>query len=248
MGIKGFSVDGVGIKGEGTYARGVWGESFSNQGVYGNSYSQAGVVGESDEFDGVWGISNHKDHAGVSGHNKWYNGLAGFFNGNVIITGGISKAAGSFLIDHPLDPANKYLSHSFVESPDMKNIYDGNAVTDASGRAEVVLPDYFEALNKDFRYQLTVVGQFAQAIIENKIENNCFTIRTDKPNVEVSWQVTGIRQDAWAIAHPIDVEKAKAEDERGKYLAPVEHGQPKEKGMYDRPETRISSRPNSITK
>jgi hypothetical protein len=164
-------------------------------------------------------------------------GAGGSFKGNVtvggnlIVNGTLSKASGSFKIDHPLDPANKYLSHSFVESPDMMNIYNGNAVTDDRGEAEVVLPDYFEALNRDFRYQLTVIGQFAQAIVGTKIKNHRFTIRTDKPRVEVSWQVTGIRQDAYANAHRIPVEEDKPAVERGYYLHPELYGAPKERGI-----------------
>ena len=46
----------------------------------------------------------------------------------------LSKSIGTFKIDHPLDPANKYLSHSFVELPDMMNIYNGNVMTDAERR------------------------------------------------------------------------------------------------------------------
>ncbi|HZU27273.1 MAG TPA: hypothetical protein VFA04_17230, partial [Bryobacteraceae bacterium] len=121
----------------------------------------------------------------------------------------LSKGGGSFRIDHPLDPENKYLYHSFVESPDMMNVYNGNVITDRKGYATVTLPDYFEALNRDYRYQLTVIGVFAQAIVARKIEKNRFVIRTDKPDVEVSWQVTGIRHDAWANEHRIPVEEAK---------------------------------------
>src|SRR5580700_3528601 len=98
--------------------------------------------------------------------------------GDVNIKGNISKGGGSFKIDHPLDPANKYLYHSFVESPDMMNVYNGNIRTDKRGLATVVLPEYFEALNRDFRYQLTVMGQFAQAIVARKIAHNRFVIRT----------------------------------------------------------------------
>ena len=141
-------------------------------------------------------------------------------NGNLFMAGNLTKASGSFKIDHPLDPANKYLSHSFVESPDMKNIYDGTLTTDEHGLATVVLPEYFESLNRDFRYQLTVIGQFAAAIVAKEIEKNCFTIRTDKPVVKVSWQVTGIRRDAYANAHRLKVEEEKPQQERGRYLHP----------------------------
>jgi hypothetical protein len=141
-------------------------------------------------------------------------------DGNLSVKGTLSKSAGTFKIDHPLDPANKYLSHSFVESPDMMNIYNGNVVTDSHGLATVELPGYFEALNQDFRYQLTVIGQFAQAIVAEEIANNHFTIQTDKPGVKVSWQITGIRHDAYAEAHRVVVEEDKPEKERGTYLHP----------------------------
>ncbi|HKQ79400.1 MAG TPA: hypothetical protein VJ810_37240 [Blastocatellia bacterium] len=158
-------------------------------------------------------------------------GLAGEFLGDVEISGNLSKGGGSFRIDHPLDPANKYLYHSFVESPDMMNVYNGNITTDGNGEAIVTLPDYFGALNRDFRYQLTVIGQFAQAIVASKISDNRFTIKTDRPGVEVSWQVTGIRQDAYANKHRIPVEEAKPERERGYYLHPQAFNQPEEKSV-----------------
>jgi len=153
-------------------------------------------------------------------------GLAGQFNGNVLVngalqvTGTVSKGGGSFKIDHPLDPANKYLSHSFVESPDMMNIYNGNVTTNERGLATIVLPDYFEALNGDFRYQLTVIGQFAQAMVAKEIRNGRFTIETNRPKVKVSWQVTGVRHDAYANAHRIPVTEDKPAAEQGTYLHP----------------------------
>jgi len=146
--------------------------------------------------------------------------VAGEFQGDVNVSGAFSKSSGSFKIDHPLDPANKYLYHSFVESPDMMNIYNGNVTTDGSGTAVVSMPLWFEALNADFRYQLTAIGQFAQAMVATKMNNGSFTIKTNKPGVEVSWQVTGIRQDAWANAHRIQVEVEKAAQDQGHYLHP----------------------------
>jgi hypothetical protein len=156
------------------------------------------------------------------------SGLAGFFVGSIDVTGSISTSGGSFKIDHPLDPANKYLYHSFVESPDMMNIYNGNVVTDGNGDAIVPLPEWFETLNRDFRYQLTVIGQFAQAIVTGEVANHQFSLRTDKPGVKVSWQVTGIRQDSWANAHRIPVEEEKNARERGHYIHPELYGAPEE--------------------
>jgi hypothetical protein len=153
---------------------------------------------------------------------------AGYFDGDVWVQGFLSKLSGSFKIDHPLDPANKYLYHSFVESPDMMNIYNGNVVTDSNGDAIVPLPDWFETLNRDFRYQLTVIGQFAQAIVTGEVANHEFSIKTDKPGVKVSWQVTGIRQDPWANAHRIPVEEEKNARERGHYIRPELYGAPEE--------------------
>jgi hypothetical protein len=144
--------------------------------------------------------------------------------GDLDVIGNLSKTTGTFKIDDPLDPANKYLYHSFVESPDMMDVYNGSATTDKHGKAVVTLPDYFEKLNRDFRYQLTAIGTFAQATVANEIQNNQFTIRTSKPGVKVSWQVTGIRQDAYAKAHPMNVEEEKPANERGQYLHPEVFG------------------------
>ena len=141
--------------------------------------------------------------------------------GNLSVTGAVSKGSGSFKIDHPLDPANKYLSHSFVESPDMMNVYNGNVLLDAKGEAWISLPDYFEALNQDFRYQLTPIGAPGQHIlyIDQEIANNRFKIAGGKPGGKVSWQVTGVRHDAYANAHRIPVEEDKG-NKRGTYLHP----------------------------
>ncbi|WP_435355986.1 hypothetical protein [Emticicia sp. SJ17W-69] len=163
---------------------------------------------------------------GVTNIQNALNAQQGTFNGSVAITGNlnvsgsVSKGSGSFKIDHPLDPENKLLYHSFVESPDMMNVYNGNVVTDEKGFATITLPDYFEALNKDFRYQLTPIGSFAQAMVAKKVKDNQFIIQTDKPNIEISWQVTGIRNDAYAKKFRIPNTVEKSASEKGKYLYP----------------------------
>jgi hypothetical protein len=110
----------------------------------------------------------------------------------------------------------------------MKNVYDGTVTTDAQGHAVIELPGYFEALNRDPRYQLTVIGSPSTAYVAEEIAGNVFTIRTSEPGVKVSWQVTGIRQDAYAAAHPVIVEEQKKLADRGRYLHPEEHGMPAE--------------------
>lgn len=148
------------------------------------------------------------------------NPTAGYFQGSVAVVGNLSKSTGSFKIDHPLDPSNKYLYHSFVESPDMLNIYNGMATLNEAGEAEVEMPDWFEALNRDYRYQLTCIGEYAPVFIAEKMKERKFKIAGGQSGQEISWQVTGIRQDAYAKAHPIPVEEVKGEGEKGKYLHP----------------------------
>ena len=145
-------------------------------------------------------------------------------NGNVSIAGNLSKGSGSFKIDHPLDPANKYLSHSFVESPDMMNIYNGNVELDEDGEAWVDLPEWFGALNRDFRYQLTCIGGQALVYVAEEISNNRFKIAGGTQGLKVSWQVTGVRQDPYAETHRIQVEEDKPADKRGSYLHPDAYG------------------------
>jgi hypothetical protein len=252
-GVSGYSASAAGVGVVGTaYASsgnttGIIGSTVSTNGIgaFGNSTSTSGGTGIQGNTESTSGGAAGVFVAhgggglilsGLSGSS--YKGVFsvdaagnGFYAGNLTVKGNVSKGGGSFKIDHPLDPANKYLSHSFVESPDMMNVYNGNITTDRHGLATVILPEYFEALNGDFRYQLTVIGQFAQAIVKQEIENHQFTIKTNKPLVKVSWQVTGIRHDAYANRYRIPVEEDKALSEQGYYLHPEVFGQPESKSL-----------------
>jgi hypothetical protein len=168
---------------------------------------------------------------------------AAYFDGPVDMTGPVTKPGSTFKIDHPLDPANKYLCHSVVESPDMKNVYDGIAVLDTNGEAVIELPIWFEALNQDFRYQLTCIGGHAPVYIAEKVHAHRFKIAGGTPDLEVSWQVTGIRQDAWANAYRFPVEEDKSSEEQGYYIHPELFGAPKEKQVQrlHHPETVTTS-------
>lgn len=226
----GFGVIGINTSASGS-ANGVLGTSSSTSGfgVQGNatatSGTTTGVFGQVQSANGIaGGFSN------LSGQGLVLWGGSGTSNttvfsvdasGNGFFAGNLSKGSGSFKIDHPLDPANKYLEHSFVESPDMMNIYNGVVRLDNRGEASVVLPDYFEALNSDYRYQLTAIGSPGPNLyIAEEISGNHFKIAGGKPGAKVSWQVTGVRQDAYAKAHRIKVEEDKPVEERGRYLHP----------------------------
>lgn len=199
----------------------------STAGVHGINDEGSGVLGEATTGFGVRGVTTAGGAAvwgedeTPTGVNASAAGLAGNFVGNVNITGTLTKPGGGFHIDHPLDPQNKYLNHSFVESPDMKNLYDGIAVLDGNGQATVTLPDWFDTLNEDFRYQLTPIGAAApQLHVAEEIANRAFRIAGGAPRQRISWQVTGSRKDRWARAHRLSVEEPKAAVERGHYLHP----------------------------
>lgn len=222
------STDGTGVYAQSTNSAAVWGESAAGRtfAVMGISTGDGGV--------GVHGMATVGEYPwAIHGYAIADSAFAraGFFQGTVEVAGTLLKSAGSFRIDHPLNPATKYLSHSFVESPEMKNIYDGVATLDARGEAVVSLPAWFEALNRDVRYQLTCIGGFQPVYIAQKVRNNQFKIAGGTPGLDVSWQLTGIRQDAYAKAHPILVEEDKPAVERGHYLHPQLYGQPEEKGI-----------------
>jgi hypothetical protein len=225
----------------------VLGESAEGFGVAGSSQNTAGVAGigptgvqggtVTSNGNGVFGISqglSDADAVGVRGKaNKGIgvrgestSGYAGLFVGTVVVTGPLIAGVKQFKIDHPLDPPNKYLAHAAVESSEMKNIYDGVVVLDTNGEALVELPEWFEALNRDFRYQLTCIGGVAPVYVADEVSEAHFRIAGGTPGLKVSWQVTGVRKDAFAVAHPLVVEAEKTAEERGRYLYPVEQGLP----------------------
>jgi len=151
-----------------------------------------------------------------------------FETGNLNVAGAITAGTKDFKIDHPLDPTNKFLYHGSVESSEMMNIYTGNAILDNSGEAVVTLPKWFEALNRDYRYQLTAIGAAAPNLhVAQEISNHQFSIAGGAPGMKVSWQVTGVRHDAYAKTHPLVVEVKKSEKERGHYLHPDAYGAPR---------------------
>jgi hypothetical protein len=243
---------GTGVSGEGGSST----NSFGGYGVVGFGGQSPGFIagggvlafGGSSASNAIGGIGvtaygGLGDGVGKSGGDGIYasaglgrggadNGNAGTFAGNVVVFGVLSSTGPkNFKIDHPLDPENKYLYHASIESSEVLNLYNGNVTLDSAGEAVVKLPDWFQALNKDFRYSLTAIGVPANLYIAEKIAGDRFKIAGGQAGMEVSWQVTGVRNDAHMRKHPMQVEVDKPERERGHYLSPAAFDKAEETGI-----------------
>ena len=241
------STTGRGVDGHATAtsgeAMGVYGQSASTDGigVFGwavaGSGNTAGVYGRSTSPYGVgvlgYAEANSSSAVGVYGMASSF-GYAGYFLGKVHVEGDFSASGSkSFKIDHPLDPAGRYLYHFAQEGPEVQNVYNGVVTLDASGEAVVALPAYFEALNAGpYRYQLTAIGApMPNLYIAQKIQGHTFRIAGGVPGMEVSWEVTAVRHDPYLRDHPVQAEVDKPDEEQGTYLYPQGYGQPKEMGL-----------------
>ncbi|NOR45519.1 MAG: hypothetical protein GQ534_08025 [Candidatus Delongbacteria bacterium] len=233
VGIGTTPLTGYGIRVLDSY-RGINSEASTTTGSY--TYGVYGTgTGGSTGNRGVCGYAlgsgntNYGIYGSASGGTTNY---AGYFSGDINVTGTVLKSASKTKIDHPLDPKNKFLIHSSVESDNRMNIYNGNVILDSEGKATVKMSDWFESLNTEFRYQLTPMGTSAPELyLAKEISDKTFEIAGGKPNMKVSWQVTGIRNDNYAKENPIEVETNKNSIERGYYLHPESFGQPKEMGI-----------------
>lgn len=161
---------------------------------------------------------------GVYGRHFDSDGYAVFAEGKTGATG-----TKSFVIDHPLDPTNKTLSHYCTEGPEPLNVYRGRTVTDGRGQAWVTLPDYFDEINIDPTVQLTVSDpsdDFVMAKVAQEVVGRKFLIRTSKPGVRVFWRVEARRNDRWVQRYGAPVEAKKPESVQGTYLRPELYGKP----------------------
>jgi hypothetical protein len=219
-GVRGFVTDplgGLGVIGQAGISGG------TGTGVRGEN------VNVNNAGHGVEGTTNGAG-AGIHGTENSANAaaLAGLFDGNVRINGDLTVTGtkAGFRLDDPRDPAHRTLSHTPVETDALTVVYSGNVRTGRDGRATVRLPGYAAALAGDWRYQLTPIGRFGQAIVEREIRNGRFVVRTEHAGTKVSWSVTGLRDDAFARKHPFRAEQAKIGVERGRYLHPDLFGKP----------------------
>jgi hypothetical protein len=224
---------GVGVKGESRW-RAIEGDASTASGTGTGLYGYATGDGSGNRY-GVYGTASGTGTGtryGVYGYAAGGDAAwAGYFNGNVYAAN-LKRSADETIIDHPLDPENKYLSHSSISSDQRLNVYNGNAIVGKNGKAVVELPDWFESYNKDFKYQLTAIGAPGPNLyISKKINNNKFEISGGTENMEVSWQITGVRNDKFAQKNSFSVESEKKNDEKGFYVNPEAYGYDVSKGI-----------------
>ena len=207
----------------------------------GETHYYYGVRGQVNGGAGYnYGLAGYATGAGINfglyasatnGTTNW----AGYFDGDVNITGNIVKSASTLTIDNPIDPDNSVLQQAEVVSDNQTAIYSGNATLDGNGSAVVQLPDYLESFCGDFRYQLTCIGGYAPVYVSSEIAGNQFSIAGGKAGLKVSWLITGIRKDKYAQANPLEVEKKKSVSEIGKYLHPELYGYSSDRSLGPNP-------------
>ena len=119
-------------------------------------------------------------------------------------TGTLSKASGSFKIDHPLDSKKDthYLQHSFIEGPQADLIYRGIA-TLSSGTATVNIDTAAGMTEGTFVALVTDVSCFTSnesdwTAVKGSVSGNILTIsaQDNSSTAKVSWLVIGERMDA----------------------------------------------------
>lgn len=165
----------------------------------------------------------------------------GIISGTISPRGGVSgtgdlsmSGVKNFMIDHPQDPANRYLKHASIESDEILNLYRGTETFDGSGRAVVRLPDYYDAVNINPAYQLTPIGApMPNLYIEQEVRGGTFIIAGGVAGKKVNWILTAERNDPYLQQNP-DLRKMEVDkgDKRGKYLTPELYGRPEQQGIY----------------
>jgi hypothetical protein len=211
-----------------TPSAGVYGDCNLCPGIAGRSQAQTGVMGwtygtlQNDSAFGVSGFA-WNGSIGVFGHAP-FPGWAGYFYGDLRVTGAVYQGIATAQIDNPTDPGNQLLNLGYLAASDHKTVQDGTVILDSSGEATVELPTWFNAMHEDFRYQLTPIGERADLYIAEEMNEGSFRIAGGYAAMKVSWQVTGVRRDPYALARPLIVEQLKQPNERGRLLHPEAYG------------------------
>ena len=201
----------------------------SGNAVYGENYDAIAPLG-----NGI-GVAG-KGYWGVVGEDRYLGGVTGAYG---VLANGDLGATGvkSFIIDHPLDPAQRFLRHFSLESNEVLNVYRGNVTFNADGEAEVQMPDYYAAINTDPSYQLTPIGGWMPLYIKEELQVDRFVIAGGTPGGRASWTVQAQRNDAYLRQYPEKraVDVPKREGQQGRYFMPELYGQGPDRELITAP-------------
>ena len=129
--------------------------------------------------------------------------INGSIDGNWSVGGALSKASGSFRIDHPLPELSDttWLYHSFVEGPTADNIYRGSVELD-DGAAEVNIDAHYGMTNGTFsalngNVQLWLQNETGWARVRGSVSGSILSILCENTSSDdtISWLVISERQD-----------------------------------------------------
>jgi len=161
--------------------------------IYTNGYNQGGSTN--------YGLGL-TDLSYGQGAKTWLYG-----NGDASFGGALSKASGSFKINHPLPALSKtnYLYHSFIEGPYCDLIYRGTAVLSA-GTTSVNIDSHFGMTSGTFaalckNCQVFVTNQTDWSGVRGSVSGSTLTISCQDSNATstVNWMVVGERNDPHII-------------------------------------------------
>ena len=173
IGVQGLSGAGTGVRGASTSGFGVHGSSQSGVGVFGGSSSNVGVFAESVYSTGafaagargVWGRTTNgigvlaQATAGGTVQNRSYGlyaaapapGWAGYFEGNVYVTGQVIQAGAAASTATAADGSTRILYSQDSTEPLVEDVGEGKLV---GGRAEVRIGPDFAAVADGGAYQV----------------------------------------------------------------------------------------------
>ena len=224
-GVYGDAVGQYGVYGE-AESYGVYGLATNRYGVYGNALNGYGVFGRSSTDNGVYGYAAGR----YGGYFDAGSGNALYSDGNMILVDGFNVrwsngAYKAFTIDHPLDPCNQVLRHFSAEGPQALVVYSGTATLNDQGEVDVALPDYFDALSRNPRVQLTARSGSMPGLFAPTFAGTAFVIKGGLAGGTVDWQVTAERDDPKArlerVVRPVeDVKGRPGLPDKGQYISP----------------------------
>ncbi len=214
LGIIGYDSDGVygyspinfgtGVTGvaAGSGACGVYGKTTNSQSYAGYFWTDVGngVISEghwygfkgvADQGTGVSGEHSPTGNYGALGTAYW----AGYFTGDVYISGSLTKGSGSFVQPHAKDPSRE-INYAFFEGPEHAVFLRGSAQL-KDGKAVIELPEHFQivAAEEGVQVQVTPVEDCNGMFVANKSRERIEVkeLMSGKHNAKFDYFITAIR-------------------------------------------------------